>query len=84
MNFRMGAMVWVISSRKTDGRYNKAKIVGVELNYYGLGFMTERQYLNDFAHPRYKVAYVDCCTGRACSEWVGEHEIQKKKPEDLK
>ena len=81
MKFRMGSMVWDLSSRKADGRYNRAKIVGVELNYYGLGYMTERQYLNDFAHPRYKIAYVDCVTGRACNDWVVEVDLQKDKPD---
>ena len=81
MKYRMGGIVWILSSKKTDGLYNKGKIVGVELNYYGLGYMTERQYLNDFGHPRYKVAYVDCFTNRACSEWLCESDLQKNKPE---
>ena len=84
MNHKMGSMVWHVSGRKSDGRYNRAKIVGIELSYYGLGYLTERQYLNDFAHPRYKIAYVDCVTNKASSEWVMESDIQKNKPEDAK
>jgi hypothetical protein len=81
MKYKMGSKVYITSSKKTDGRYNKGKIVGVELSYFGLGYLTETQYFNDFDHPRYKVAYVDCFTNKACCHWYSEEELQKEKPE---
>ena len=80
MKFRMNNKVYILSSRKIDGRYNRGKIVGVELSYYGLGYLTENQYFNDFEHPRYKVAYVDCFTNKASCQWYSEEEIQKENP----
>lgn len=81
MKFKIKNKVWILPSKKIDGRYNNGKIVGIELFYYGLGFLTENQYLNDFESPRYKVAYVDVFTGRACAEWYLENDLQKEKPE---
>ena len=80
--YRMGQSVWILSSKKTDGRYNKGNIVGIELSYYGLGYLTEKQYLDDFSHPKYKVAYVDCFTNKGCSVWVHEDDLSKEKPND--
>lgn len=80
MKFKMNSKVYILSSKKTDGRYNKGKVVGVELSYYGLGYLTETQYLNDFENPKYKVAYVDCFTNKACCQWYAEEELQKDKP----
>ena len=81
MNFKMGSKVYITSTQKADGRYNKGKIVGVELFYYGLGYLTETQYLNDFEGPKYKVAYVDCVTNKACAQWYLESDLQKEKPD---
>ena len=81
MKFKMKQKVWIISSRKTDGRYNRGTIVGVELNYYGLGYLTEAQFIRDHGHARYKVAYIDVFTTRACSEWFSECDLIKEKPE---
>ena len=74
--------VWLLNSRKTDGRYNKGKIVGIEKAYHGLGFMTETQYLNDFELYQYKVAYVDVFTGKGCAEWVSPRDVSITKPDD--
>ena len=79
--FGMNSKVWIISSQKIDGRYNKGKIVGIEKEYFGLGFFTERQYLNDFEESRYKVAYVDVVTERASAEWFHYSELSKEKPD---
>ena len=79
--FGMNSKVWIISSQKIDGRYNKGKIVGIEKEYFGLGFFTERQYLNDFEEYRYKVAYVDVFTGKASAEWIHHSELSKEKPD---
>lgn len=80
MKFKMSGKVWILSSKKMDGRFNRGKIVGVELSYYGLGFISQEQFFRDFDHPRYKVAYVDCVTGRACSEWFLESDLQREQP----
>lgn len=80
--FSMKNKVWILNSKKIDGRYNKGIIVGIELSYEGLGFMTERQYFNDFEENRYKVAYVDVFTGMACSEWFYYPLLSKVKPTD--
>ena len=78
----MKSKVWLLNSKKTDGRYNKGVVVGIELSYDGLGYMTERQYLSEFKEYRYKVAYVDVCTGRACTEWLHHTDVSKTKPVD--
>ena len=74
--------VWIISSKKTDGRYNKGKVKGIDLLYDGLGYMSETQYLRDFEEWRYKVAYVDVATNKACQEWIHYKELSVTKPED--
>lgn len=66
----MNKKVWLLNSKKTDGRYNKGVIVGIDKIYEGLGYMTERQYQQDFVVYKYKVAYVDVYTNKACNEWV--------------
>jgi hypothetical protein len=81
MRYKMGNKVYIKSSKKLDGRFNRGKIVGVELSYHALGFLTEAQYLNDFEHPKYKVAYVDVFTGRAYASWYEEDDLCKDKPE---
>ena len=73
--------VWIISGQKTDGRYNQGLIVGHEMIYEPLSFHTAKQYLDGFKEWRYKVAYVDCVTGRGCCEWFHRNEISKTKPE---
>lgn len=77
--FSMGNKVWILNSKKTDGRYNKGVIVGIEKEYPSLGFMTEAQYFREY---RYKVAYVDVFTKRAGAEWVYHTLISKTKPTD--
>lgn len=73
--------VWIISSRKTDGRYNKGIVVGIEKLYDGLGYMSELQFFRDFEEWRYKVAYVDVFTSKACQDWVHYKELSLSKPE---
>lgn len=74
--------VWILNSKKIDGRYNKGKIVGIEKYYDGLGYLTESQYLNDFKEYRYKVAYVDVVTSRASAEWIHYTDISTERPKD--
>lgn len=74
--------VWITSSKKIDGRYNKGLIVGHELIYPFIGFTSETQYFNGFEEDRYKVAYIDCFTNRSCCEWFPKSEISKTKPND--
>ena len=80
MKFRIGSTVWILDSKKPDGRYNKGKVVGYETSYRGLGFISEKDYFNGFGYPSYKVAYVDVFTGRGGVVWCSEDNIQKEKP----
>lgn len=77
---RVGKKVWITSGRKTDGRYNRGIIVGIEKTYHGLGYLTEKQYLSSFELSRYKVAYVDVVTGHGVSEWLLCDEVSDKNP----
>jgi hypothetical protein len=74
--------VWITSSKKTDGRYNRGVVKGIDLFYDGLGYISETQYLKDFEEWRYKIAYVDVFTKRACQEWIHYKELSVTKPED--
>lgn len=76
-DFRMGAKVTIISSKKTDGRYNHGIVVGIDKHYPYLGFTSEKQFFSGFKVARYKVAYVDCFTHKACQEWVTPGELVK-------
>ena len=74
--------VWILDSKKIDGRYNKGIIVGVEMAYEVLGFITEAQFFRSFEEFRYKVAYVDVFTGKACIDWKHHTDLSKLKPVD--
>lgn len=76
----MNKKVWLLNSKKIDGRYNKGVIVGINKIYEGLGYMTERQYLQDFVVYEYKVAFVDVCTNKACAEWVHHSYVSTADP----
>ena len=80
----MNKKVWIISSKKTDGRYNKGIVVGIEKFYDGFGYISESQFFRDFKDWRYKIAYVDVATNKACQEWVHYTELSTAKPEELK
>lgn len=84
MKFRMGSKVWLSgkSHRKTNGKYNQGKIVGVEANNYSLYFVGSADFFSGFNSYRYKVAYIDVCTGKGCAEWFHEDSLSKNKPED--
>lgn len=84
MKFRMGSNVWIShrSQRKTDGKYNRGKIVGIESTSDSLYFVSESDFYRGFEIYRYKVAYIDVFTGRGCSEWFSEMCLSKNKPED--
>ena len=79
----MNKKVWDIGNRKTDGRYNCGKIVGIKKIYEGLGYVTERQYLSDFVEYEYLFAYVDCFTGMALAEWLHYSKLSTTKPEGV-
>lgn len=78
----LGNKVRITSQQKTDGRYNIGKVIGVEFlpDAYYLGYTDEREFLSRFTskNARYKVAYVDCATDRACAEWYGATELSKE------
>jgi hypothetical protein len=76
----MNKKVWDINSRKIDGRYNCGKVVGIKKIYEGLGFITEKQYLNDFVEYEYLFACVDVCTGRASAVWVHYNKLSLTEP----
>lgn len=76
---RMKQKVTILSSLKNDGRRNNGVILGVELmpNGYYFGYKNRSEFLARYTIPRYKVAFIDCVTGRAGSEWFGESELRK-------
>lgn len=78
--FRMGKKLWILSSKKTTGEFNRGTVVGIDLSYHGLGFINEAQFVRDHIHARYKVAYVDVFTKRAVTEWLHESDLQAEKP----
>ena len=78
----MNKKVWITKDRKTDGEYNKGKVVGIKKIYEGLGFYTESQYLNGFIEYEYLVAFVDTSTKRGYAEWVYYEDLSLKKPEE--
>jgi len=77
--YRIGQRVKILEGQKTDGRFNKGKIVGLQFhqNAAYLGYRTEAEYLARFTVPEYKVAYVDCVTDRAHTEWFQEKDLEK-------
>lgn len=78
--FGINKKVWILQ-QKTDGRYNKGVVVGIEKIYEGFGYLTEKQYFSDFVPYRYKVAYVDVFTKKACCEWVHHSDVTDKNPQ---
>lgn len=85
--FNLGNKVRITSQQKTDGRYNIGKVIGVEFiqDACYLGYNNEKEFLSRFSpkHVNYKVAYVDCSTNRACTEWYGANELSKELKEKL-
>jgi len=78
--FKMKAKVKIISNQKIDGRFNFGTIIGIALEPNGiyLSQSSEKSWLASFTAAQYKVAYVDCFTNRACTEWFQEKELEKK------
>jgi len=76
----MKQKVKILKDQKSDGRFNSGTIVGIEMTQdaYYLGYINEREYVARFTVPRYKVAYVDCFTNRAQTEWFDEKHLEKK------
>ena len=72
--------VWITKDRKIDGRYNKGKIVGIDKTYPYLTFKNEADFFKSFEVSRYKVAYIDCFTGRSETEWVMPTELSTQDP----
>lgn len=80
MKFKMKNKVRILTSKKIDGRYNEGIIIGMELieNGFYLGYSSKKEYLNRFLSERYKVAYVDCVTERAGTDWFSDIQLEKK------
>lgn len=80
--FRIKNKVYIKSSKKIDGRYNRWTILWIEFyeNWSSLWYFSETQFLNRFTKVKYKVMYIDCFTQRACQEWFYEEDLQKDKP----
>lgn len=78
--FGMGSKLWILSSKKTDGRYNQGKVVGVELLNHAMYFVGKSDFFGGFTIARYKVAYIDCFTGKGRAEWFNENDLQRDKP----
>lgn len=74
----MGQRVKILSSRKSDGRYNIGKIIGMEKTTTSeFGYFNEKQFWEDIEKgmPRYKVAYVDCFTKNFYQSWFYENDL---------
>lgn len=79
MSYKIGKKVWILH-KKTDGTYNKGKIVGIKSSYPFLGFMTERDFLSDIQVVEYQVAYITG-NGKGYIEWYLTTEITDVNPE---
>jgi len=76
----MTGNVWIISARKTDGRYNKGKVVGKSMTYPYLSTMTFSSYKAALVEYQYQVAYQDVFTKKCCLEWFSASDLSKTKP----
>jgi hypothetical protein len=76
---RMNSKATILIHKKVDGRLNKGVIVGIEMteDRAYLGYLTPSEFFSRFTRPRYKVAYIDCVTNRACTDWFQEDELQR-------
>jgi hypothetical protein len=75
---RMNKKVTILTGKKIDGRVNKSIVVGIEMteDKAYLGYLSPSEFFSRFTKPRYKVAYIDCVTDRACTEWYREDELK--------
>lgn len=75
---RINKKVTILSGKKTDGRMNKGIIIGIDMQENGhfLGYSTPSEFFSRFTRPRYRVAYIDCVTNRACTEWFQAEEVE--------
>lgn len=80
--FRIGQKVWF--GKKTDGRYNVGKVVSIDVAYIGLYAITEKQFFDGLEATRFKVAYIDCVTKKACLEWLTKADLLGEKPVSVK
>lgn len=80
--FKISKKVQILASRKRDGSYNYGVVVGIEgvpKNMY-LGYDTVKRFFARFTEAyRYKVAYVDCITKKACVHWYNESQLSVSK-----
>ena len=78
--FRLKQRVKIVSSQKTDGRFNFGRIVGIKIhqNNNYLGYKTEKEFISRFdgSNCTYHVAYIDCVTKRACVEEFNEKYLE--------
>jgi len=81
LTYRMKQNLKILSSQKKDGRFNFGKVVGIELteDAYYLGYKDKKEFLDRFTIAKYKLAYIDCFTKRACTEWFNERELSTEK-----
>lgn len=80
MKFKLNQVVKIISNRKTDGRYNSGRIIGIEKYNpeFVFGYFSLKHFYESFTGTKYKVAYQDCFTNRFCQEWFCEDELDNK------
>lgn len=81
--FKLREKVWITNTNYIDGHFDRGIIVGVDMVYDGLGYMTEKQYFNDFQESMYKVAYVNSSTNKAHQEWINYRNLSKTEPVKL-
>lgn len=79
MSYKLGKKVWILH-KKTDGTYNKGKIVGIKSVYPFLGFKSEKDFLSDIQVTEYQVAYVNGFNGKGYIDWYLVKEITDVDP----
>ena len=80
----MKGNVFILSSRKIDGRYNKGKIVGQRCHHPFLSSRTFESYKRELVCSEYQVAYQDVFTKKLMLEWFNEKELSKEETIDAK
>lgn len=78
VSYKLKNKVFIVSARKTDGRYNSGIIVGVKSAYPYLTVLTFSDFKRGLILSEYQVAYEDVFTKKCCLEWFHERDLSKE------